>query len=100
MRRNLEKCSPRTEKRSCYQVTFEEYCATAFENLNVPPPISGYSIDSELDSVGIDSILAFELILLSEQLADVLFPPDDVPMIATLGDAYSYYVDSCQSQVH
>lgn len=49
-------------------------------------------VDSGLfDDLGLDSFAAFRMILFIEELADVPFPPDDIPPMFTVGDAYDYY---------
>lgn len=45
------------------------------------------------DELALDSFDAFRLLLFLEDLADVPFPPNDVPKLFTVQDAYRYYVD-------
>jgi acyl carrier protein len=47
------------------------------------------------DDLGLDSFAAFRMILFLEELADVPFPPDDIPPMFTVGDAYDYYCSLC-----
>ncbi len=43
------------------------------------------------DEMGLDSFDAFRMLLFLESLADVQYPPDEVPPIFTVGDSYGYY---------
>ena len=52
------------------------------------PPAPGTSL---YDDLGLDSFQAFELVIVIETLADNLVPPDTVPELYTLGDAFGYY---------
>jgi acyl carrier protein len=42
------------------------------------------------DELGLDSLEAFRLVILIEDLAGVDFPPATTPMLWTLRDAYTY----------
>ena len=43
------------------------------------------------DELGLDSFDAFRMILFLEELAAIDVPPDDIPPIFTVSDAYGYY---------
>ena len=53
------------------------------------PPSAGTRLFEDLE---LDSLQAFELIICIESIAGVLVPPEEMPNIWTLGDAYDYYV--------
>jgi acyl carrier protein len=50
---------------------------------------------SVYEELGLDSLQAFQLIIVIESLADVT-PIDDLPAIYTMRDAYNYYADLCR----
>lgn len=47
--------------------------------------------DSLFDDWGIDSLQAFQLIVIIEAMAESLVPPAEMPEIYTVGDAHEYY---------
>lgn len=52
------------------------------------------SVDPEaslFDDWGLDSLQAFQLIVIIESLAGALVPPTDIPEMFTVQDAYGYY---------
>jgi acyl carrier protein len=51
---------------------------------------------SLFDDLQFDSLAAFELLILTETLADAIVPPPDVPEIYSLGEAYEYYRQLCE----
>ncbi len=72
-------------------LTFDTYCAHVFELLELPVPTE-LSEDSNLgEDLGIDSLQALELVVISEQLAGWTEPCASVPAISTMQDAYGYY---------
>jgi len=85
----------REEMQGCSNMlNFGEYCKSAFAELGVTlgvtTPTTGV-----FDDLGLDSLQAFELILVTEELAlgdrGATFYPQEVPAIFTMGDAYDYY---------
>jgi len=52
---------------------------------------------SLFDELGLDSIQAFEMLLVIEEAAELMVPPDELPLIFTLGDAYGYYLKACRA---
>jgi acyl carrier protein len=62
------------------------------------PLLTGYADTTSLfDELGLDSMNAFELIIITEQLAGLSVPLPDLPPIFTLGDAYAYYLAALES---
>lgn len=47
--------------------------------------------DDLFGDCGLDSLQAFQLLVLLEDMADIARPPLEIPEIYTLGDAYAYY---------
>lgn len=45
-----------------------------------------------LEDVGMDSMDLFELVVFTERIAGLEIPPDQIPDLMTLGDAYNYYI--------
>lgn len=43
------------------------------------------------DDLDLDSLEALELLVIVESLAGLMVPPEETPLIFTLGDAYNYY---------
>jgi acyl carrier protein len=68
-----------------------EYLAMMSEMLQVQAiePLEPQS--SLYEDWGIDSLQAFELIILTEQLAGLHIPPAEIPLMFTVQDAYEYY---------
>lgn len=56
--------------------------------IDVQPPLNPY--DGLYTDLGLDSLQAFELIIIIETLADAV-PLDDVPELYTMQDAFEYY---------
>ena len=73
---------------------FEEYVARVTKLLDVPAPTTLDRDYGLYENLGIDSLQAFELLIITEQLAGLSVPPPSIPAIFTLGDAYDYYVVS------
>lgn len=48
--------------------------------------------DSIFDSWGLDSLQAFQMLIIIESLANVSVPPLAIPAIFTVQDAYDYYL--------
>lgn len=61
------------------------------ELLNVETPDEVNPYDSLYEDWGLDSLQAFELIIIVESLAGSLVPPASVPEIFTVQDAFDYY---------
>lgn len=83
-------------------MTFDEYVARLFSELHLERRNS-YDVGDDLfEKIGLDSLQAFELILVTEEMAGLSqvtglsIPPSDIPVISTLGDAYEYYLLVCQ----
>lgn len=58
-------------------------------SFGLPDVVNPY--DSLSDDLAIDSIQVFEVMILTEALADCLIPPDELPVLGTFADAYEYY---------
>lgn len=59
-------------------------------------PVSAAQRSSNLfDDWGFDSLLAFQMVVVVEEMAELLAPVNDLPPIWTLGDAYDYYLQAC-----
>ena len=43
------------------------------------------------DDWNLDSLLVFQLIVTVEAMADCMLPPDEIPEMYTVGDAFDYY---------
>ena len=56
---------------------------------DLPEHVNPY--DGLYDELEFDSFQAFELLIVVESLAGTLVPPEEVPEIFTLADAYEYY---------
>jgi acyl carrier protein len=57
--------------------------------LEIEQPINPY--DGLYDVIGIDSVQAFELLVIVESLANVDVPPAEIPGLFTMADVYEYY---------
>ena len=81
-------------ERGSGELEFEEYVARVTEFLDVPAPTTLDRDSGLYEDLGIDSLQAFELLIITEQLAGLSALPPSIPAIYTLGDAYDYYVAS------
>jgi acyl carrier protein len=73
-------------------LTFDEFYHRVLIELEIDAP-EFPSPDSDLyNEMGVDSLQAFELIILTEGLANCLVPPAHLPEIYTMGDAFRYYL--------
>lgn len=59
--------------------------------LDIEPPVHISPYDGLFDDWGLDSLQAFQLIIIIEGIAEVAVPPPSIPEIFTVGDAYDYY---------
>lgn len=74
------------------RLTFEDFgqAVAGYLRLDPSPPIErGAGL---YDSWSLDSVQAWELVVVIEGMASVLVPPGSLPMLLTLGDAYDYYI--------
>ena len=73
-------------------LSFQDFSRSLFSSLALPEPPS-IRVDSDLfGEICLDSLQAFEMLIHIEALADLTEPPEKLPMIFTLGDAYEYYL--------
>ncbi|MEO7573188.1 MAG: acyl carrier protein [Acidimicrobiales bacterium] len=71
---------------------FEQFSGRLLRSLRIPEPEEGVNSTTSLfDDLGLDSIQAFEMILITEELAETLIPPAEMPAMYTLGDVFAYY---------
>ncbi len=73
-------------------LSYDSFAARVLERLKFDQhrPVNPY--DSLYDDVGLDSVQAFELIVIIEAMADIESPPEEMPEIYTMRDAFGYYV--------
>lgn len=57
--------------------------------IEIPDEVSPY--DGLFEEWALDSLQAFQLIVVIEALADVMVPPPSIPEMFTVGDAYAYF---------
>ena len=76
---------------------FQSFC----KELSVGLDFSGIDVfEPEMnlfDELGVDSLGAYELLLLTEELAGLEDPPGEVPPLFTLADAFDYYLQGCRA---
>jgi acyl carrier protein len=70
---------------------FDGYVELMSELLRIPKQSGLDPSDSIYDDWGLDSLQAFELIVLTEGLAGLSVPPEDIPALFLISDAYGYY---------
>ncbi|MHB1776636.1 MAG: acyl carrier protein [Acidimicrobiales bacterium] len=75
-------------------LSLDEYCRRIFALLDAAAPEPVDPAAGLFDELALDSLQAFELIVVTEQLAGRDVPPPALPAIWTLGDAYGYYCES------
>lgn len=46
----------------------------------------------DMNTLGVDSLQVFEMMILAEVMADVMVPPLEQPLLFRLVDVYDYYV--------
>ena len=46
----------------------------------------------DMNTLGIDSLQVFEMMIIAEVMADVMVPPVEQPLLFRLVDVYDYYV--------
>ncbi len=73
--------------------TFDDFARAVLKAIgvdwtgDVAPSLSLY------EELALDSLQAFHLLVVVEELAEVLYPPEVIPELFTLGQAYNYYRD-------
>jgi acyl carrier protein len=72
-------------------MAYDAFLARLLALLDFEPaaPISRY--DELYGVVGLDSLQAFHLLIIVESLAGADVPPEEIPEIYTMQDAYAYY---------
>jgi acyl carrier protein len=78
-------------RRKMQMLSFDEYLAAITQSIYLDIDEQA-SPEADFEAVGIDSLQAFELILLTEEMTGQIAPPVEMPQLFTLGDAYRYYV--------
>ncbi|MDA8103514.1 MAG: acyl carrier protein [Nitrospiraceae bacterium] len=78
-------------------LAFDQYVSALVHELGLSLKVVATEATGLHDELGLDSFSTFELIVVTEQLADVRLPPPEVPPLFTLGDAYAYYLYSLES---
>lgn len=70
---------------------FKDFAGRLLTMLDVELPAK-LTRDADLYAdLGLDSLQAFQLVLLIESLTGVVVPPETVPALYSLGDAFDYY---------
>jgi acyl carrier protein len=72
---------------------FDEFVAQLRLGFSGPIPDPVDRDTSLYDDLKLDSLQAFELIIVVETLAESLAPLPEMPELYTLGDAFAYYED-------
>lgn len=78
-------------------LSFDQYVGILVAELNMASHGELTEQTGLFDDLGLDSFTTFELVVVTEQLADVTLPPPELPPLFTLGDAYAYYLHSTDS---
>lgn len=71
---------------------FNEFAARVIEHFQLDAT-DAHVATGLYSHLGMDSLQAFELLIVLEEWADVLLPPEQIPPLMTLGDAYNYFGD-------
>lgn len=86
------------QRESSVQLSFEQFADRLCSGLATPVEVGDVTAESGLfDELGIDSLSAFELLLLVEDLAGITQAPAELPEINTVGDAYAHYLELCRA---
>ena len=72
-------------------LTYEAFSNRVVRELRIDCDLPVNPYDSLYDQLGLDSLQAFELIVLIEGLAGRDIPPPELPNIFTMQDAYEYF---------
>ena len=75
---------------------FDAFTRHVFQLLEIDRPAAPNPYDELYTDIGLDSLQAFELIIIVEATAEVDIPPEVVPDLYTLQDAYEYYESLCR----
>lgn len=77
-------------------LTFESYVARLNRIIGPVVPVDAGEETTVSDDLGIESIRVYELVIVTENLASCDVPPDELPILFTLGDLYQYYLGCVQ----
>lgn len=72
-------------------LTFEEFASRLGGRLGIEGLESTNPALGLYDDLGLDSLQAFSMLIIVENMADSLVPLMEIPALFTIGDAYSYY---------
>jgi len=70
---------------------FEQFVERLGTLLRVDFPNPPNPYENLYDDLGLDSVKAFEMLIIIESLAECMVPPMELPEIFTLADAHEYY---------
>jgi acyl carrier protein len=71
---------------------FALFVAAVVRELDIDPPLQPTPTTDLYDDLGLDSLQAMELLLLVEEWAGRRNATEALPVLFTLGDAYTWYV--------
>ena len=72
-------------------MNFDSFSRRLLESLQVDFDGQLSAATNLYEEIGLDSLQAFELVVLIEAWAGLMITPQEIPEIYTLADAYSYY---------
>ena len=72
-------------------VNLSDFAREVASLLALPDDVDVREGASLYDDWGVDSLQAFQMIVIVESMAGVLVPPEHIPELFTVGDAYGYF---------
>ena len=80
---------------------FDDFVRSLLPRIRIPTPVERPTRATSLfETLALDSLQGFEVVLLAEEFAEVLIPPATVPPMFTLGDVYEYYLSALHDETH
>lgn len=73
-------------------LNYDEFSARVHSLLSMTCPLPINPYQGLYDELALDSLQAFQLVVVTEALADVDVPPSEIPAMFTMQDAFDYYV--------
>jgi acyl carrier protein len=72
-------------------LTLEDFALRLQRGLGIELAAPPTPYDGLFDVWGLDSLQAFQMIIVVEDMAGCLVPPPEIPTMLVVGDAYEYY---------
>jgi len=75
---------------------FAAFCRLVHANLQLDGPLADSREVGLFDDLALDSLQTFQLVILIEESAGLMVPPEFPPEMYTIGQAFDYYLQAAR----